>query len=300
MTVGIYGIFHLGECLYVGQSADIEKRVRIHKNKLAKGTHTRKEFSLWFSENVKNTSLLDFVILEECEDSDYAKNLLEIKWFDIHSPKFFGREPTANGKWKHSEETKSKIRDGVLNYLKKPLSYKLEEDRECKICEKPFKTVFASSVYCSEICRETGTKQSRADSRKKVKLQKDCNICGRGFTTNRKEKESCESCLNKENDLSRKAICRWCNRVFYTVRKNKFYCSRKCGTLDFRRENPNYLPKSNRFGITKEELSYLYSDKDMTIDDIANHFGCKSQTVYNMLNKYNIPKKVHTKLNKTL
>lgn len=298
MTVGIYGIFYMGECLYVGQSSDIEKRVRIHKNKLAKGTHIRKEFSLWFSENVKSTSLLDFVTLEECEDSDYTKNLLEIKWFDIHSPKFYGSEPTVNGKWKHSEETKSKIRDGVLNYLKNPLSYKLEEDRECKICEKPFKTVFASSVYCSEICRETGTKQSLVESHKKVKLQKDCNICGRGFTTNREEKESCESCLNKENYLSRKAICRWCNKVFYTVRKHKFYCSRKCGTLGFRRENPNYLPKSNKFGITKEELSYLYSDKDMIIDDIANHFGCKRQTVYNMLNKYSIPKKVHTKLNK--
>lgn len=298
MTIGIYGIFYLDECLYIGQSSNVEKRLKIHKNRLNNGTHIRKEFSHWFHEYVKNTDLLDFVLLEECNDSDYTKNLLEIKWFNFYKPKFFGREPSLNGKWKHSKETRSKIRESVIKHLQNPPKDKPLFERECRICNREYTTFFASSVYCSETCREIGTEQVVLSNRKKKIIHKNCNRCSRDFNTKQPEKEVCESCLSQIDESSYKAYCYHCKSVFYTIDLSKTYCSRKCSQILFRKENPDYLPKSNRFGITKEELEYLYHEESMKIDDIAEHFGCKRQTIYNMLNKYKIPKKLHTKFNR--
>lgn len=110
MTVGIYGIFNSdnNDCLYVGSSSNIEYRWKQHIRLLKSGSHSCTDFANWYS-NVEKNYLLDFRILEKCEDNDISKNILEIFWFKKLSPKYYGKEPSINEKWKHSEETKKKI-----------------------------------------------------------------------------------------------------------------------------------------------------------------------------------------------
>jgi len=52
MTTGIYGIFleDTDECLYVGQSTDIEIRWSHHRLDLAQGKHHNKLFQIYYDE----------------------------------------------------------------------------------------------------------------------------------------------------------------------------------------------------------------------------------------------------------
>jgi hypothetical protein len=137
MTIGIYGIFDArdGSCLYVGQSKIIEERWKGHLNRLRLGKHLRSEFNDHFLEIEKDESLLDFRILEECEDLDEVKNHLEMKWFSLLAPRFYGKKPTLNGKWTHSEETKTKIGQGIVKSEKvRAKVLLLEKKRAEKLC----------------------------------------------------------------------------------------------------------------------------------------------------------------------
>lgn len=52
--------------------------------------------------------------------------------------------------------------------------------------------------------------------------------------------------------------------------------------------------------ITKEELIRLYVDEDMTVGEIAQRKGTSRQTVYNTLERYGIPQRKKSKLNRVL
>ena len=68
---GVYGIFDLDtdQCLYVGQSVDVNERLRKHNEKLLAGKHPRKEMQQWFDGEGNQAYSL---ILEQCEDTDDA------------------------------------------------------------------------------------------------------------------------------------------------------------------------------------------------------------------------------------
>lgn len=136
MTIGIYGIFDARDesCLYVGQSKTIEERWKAHLNLLRIGNH-RADFNAHFLSIEKDENLLVFRILEECENIDLVKNRAEIQWFNLLSPRFYGKFPTLNEKWTHSEETRAKISQGLLNSAKVRSKVLLRKQKqEAKLC----------------------------------------------------------------------------------------------------------------------------------------------------------------------
>ena len=120
MTVGIYGIFdaETDECLYVGCSSNVEERYKQHLKHLKYRIHKRKDFVEWYHVNGAKPDLLIFRILEECENNDVSKNTLEIKWFSILNPKYYGQKPSLNNKMRHSEETRLKISNSMKKTLR--------------------------------------------------------------------------------------------------------------------------------------------------------------------------------------
>lgn len=150
MSIGVYGIFdkETDECLYVGMSKNLERRWKDHLKLLKSKKHKRKDFVEWYHDNGANPEILDFRILEECDNDNDILNTLEIKWFNRLKPKYFGKRPSVNEKWEHSEETKKKI---IETFAKKkpPILIK-----KCKYfgCEKTFETEIKKIVYCSRSC----------------------------------------------------------------------------------------------------------------------------------------------------
>lgn len=116
MTSGIYGLFATDtqECLYVGLSTDIEKRwSKYHLPRLMNGSHRRPEFSEWFLEQSSPEDAVELRTLEICNDVTKL-NELEAKWFRNLSPRFYGKEPSANEKWKYSVASSKKLSESLI------------------------------------------------------------------------------------------------------------------------------------------------------------------------------------------
>lgn len=154
MTIGIYSIsdFETGEVLYVGQSSNIEERWKSHLKRLRSGNHLT-SFSNWFSGTNFNESRLKFEILEECENVDKVKNSLEIKWFRSLSPLYYGKEPSLNETWVHSEKTKAKISWSSRKLIK---IYILT----CRECGCVFSRD-RERMYCSVTCSSKNSGQGQ-------------------------------------------------------------------------------------------------------------------------------------------
>lgn len=168
MTTGIYSINdkNTGECLYVGQSKDIEYRWKQHLSKLVLGTHLN-SFCTWFVEMGSDVNRLQFNVLEVCSNEDEIKNSLEIKWFKSLTPKFYGKEPSINDKWEHSSETKLKI---GRKSSKPPTFYILV----CEKCSKVFWKKSYERKYCSKRCSEQGTwNKERRKPKRKITVPKE-------------------------------------------------------------------------------------------------------------------------------
>jgi hypothetical protein len=150
MTCGTYAIFcrETNECLYVGQSSNIEYRWKMHIRYLRSKKHPQKGFSDWFHDRLCDLDLLIFKVLEECDDTDKAKNLSEIRWFNELKPSFYGKVPSKNNKWKHSKETKKKITQSVRSNLGLPP----REDRICPWCRNSFRYAHTKDKFCSRAC----------------------------------------------------------------------------------------------------------------------------------------------------
>lgn len=146
MTTGVYGIFDIrdGVCLYVGQSGNVEIRLKAHlKNLKSKHVSSLDEFIDWFHANGADTSILDMKLLETCENTDQSKNLTELKWYTILNPTFAGKIPSENEKWALSDKTKAKISAAFAAKLK---------DLECAYCKNAFRAM--SRETCGGSCHE--------------------------------------------------------------------------------------------------------------------------------------------------
>jgi hypothetical protein len=160
MTVGVYGIFdsETDECLYVGQSKNIEERWKGHLKTLRSGKHIRKDFVAWFDAHDRDSDSMRFEILEICADDDVIKNLVEIEWFQKLTPRFFGKMPTINERWTLSEETKAKISATVsANNPRKMYGF------ICKGCGGEFSTTRPGRLFCDLNCRRKYDKIILAD-----------------------------------------------------------------------------------------------------------------------------------------
>lgn len=155
--VGIYGLFDsaTGECLYVGQSSDIEYRVKRHMWKLKSHTHLD-DFSSWFSSIGDDLSRVEYRVLDICEDDDAVKNSIELRRFNDLKPKFFGKVPSTKESWSMSEETKDKISRSVSEYwsTKGPSlgRTRLSVVRRCEHCSDEFTSDRDNPRYCSVAC----------------------------------------------------------------------------------------------------------------------------------------------------
>lgn len=153
MTVGTYGIFDskTDECLYVGLSSDMDGRWRRHIINLLNGNHLRKDFVHWFEMKNRDIDSMIFKVLEECENDDSVLNLLELKWFEILEPRFAGKIPNENEKWKHSDETKAKIRKAAFaSAVKRGLNDRRIKG-DCIICGNESSSF--RSHFCSNSCQ---------------------------------------------------------------------------------------------------------------------------------------------------
>lgn len=155
---GVYGIFdsYTEDCLYIGQSRDIEARKKSHMKGLKYGTHKRKDFSEWYkNKGFESTSIL-FAILEECEPVDSELNSVEIKWFNHHAPRYFGAVPSMNNTWEQSEATKLKISGSLSESIQisRGPDYipRIKRDLVCKGCGKVFHSTRKSQEFCESIC----------------------------------------------------------------------------------------------------------------------------------------------------
>lgn len=170
MTIGIYGIFdtETNTCLYVGMSKNIEDRWKQHLKMLKNKQHPRKDFVEWFHKSSSTEELLSFKILEECEYDEEILNLAEIKWFNTLLPKYYGKKPSVNEKWEHSEETKRKI--GIAcsgkepwNKVNKGMSSLVICDFTCLKCGKRIKNIKPQQKFCSKKCFFEKKAQEKVD-----------------------------------------------------------------------------------------------------------------------------------------
>lgn len=154
MTIGIYSISdsETGEVLYVGQSSNIEERWKHHLKRL-RGSRHLDSFSKWFKNREGNESCVEFHILEECENIDSIKNQLEIKWFNILKPKFYGAVPSENRTWTHSRETRMKISDSSRKVFRVYIM-------KCKNCGKYF-SKNRERTFCSTNCARLDLNQKQ-------------------------------------------------------------------------------------------------------------------------------------------
>lgn len=256
--------------------------------KVKNKTHSRKEFFKWYHDNGATPELLVFRILEECDNNEHSLNLAEIKWFQSMNPKFYGKQPSLNDIWTHSEKTKLSISESVKNSLKNKNYFKI-----CKKCDKEFYGKTPNACYCSDECRIANGVRS---SSYKLSL-KECINCNKPFRTKFFDKVLCNTCMVDLNEITKN--CRVCKKEFSSFLANKIYCSKKCGNQAFKDSNPNYvIPKTTRFNVDKETLNRLYTIEKLSIKEICKIIGCKDQTVYTLLNKFSIPKRTRKDLTK--
>jgi len=111
MTTGIYAWFcaETNECLYVGLAKNVESRAKGHLKALKYETHRRKDWIAWYLDHDKNPDSMVFTVLEECANDSSILNKMEMKWFNLHQPRFYGKEPSEKENWTHSEATREKI-----------------------------------------------------------------------------------------------------------------------------------------------------------------------------------------------
>lgn len=144
---GIYGIFDSvsSECLYIGLTHDFSARWKSHLRKLKAKTHPQKGLIDWWIINGERPDRLTFKVLETCSSEEL--NAKEIFWFKRMKPKFYGKLPSLNETWSHTDETKEKLRQAI-----KPKSF---VSKVCKACKKDFEIEVKRRKYlfCSADCR---------------------------------------------------------------------------------------------------------------------------------------------------
>lgn len=151
MTSGIYGIFdsYNGDCLYIGQSGNIEYRWKQHIRNLNNGKHKRRDFTKWFINHAKDTHAMEFRILRVCKNSEEEKNFYESQYFFIMKPRFYGKVPSEKDSFQPTAKTRMAISKGVRKHLR---------DRQtiCNYCGRLFIPRYLIEVVCAS-CKKRYT-----------------------------------------------------------------------------------------------------------------------------------------------
>lgn len=226
MSAGVYGLFYEDQCLYIGQSVNVSKRLASHRSALKSKTHSRKDLLAWIADNSLAVDQINFVQLETIEKSDRnLPNLLEIKYFISHPPLFHGQSPSLKNdytKLSNSPEV-AKAMGRTLSRLAAQ-SYtgvcRFEDGRyvwgqKCLVCKTTFEANTPTSFYCSEDCKVTYKS-----------FDKTCESCDTGFTARYEKTKFCNTCRYIVHDYDLKCIV--CGSDFTSGRKDSKYCSQGC------------------------------------------------------------------------
>lgn len=138
--VGIYRIFNLesGKS-YIGQSVDIDRRIKYHFKKLKEGKHFNRHLQNAYSLSL--SSSFSFSILEECPRDSLTQR--EQYWMDYFADRFglYNLAPAANSTAgvKFSKETCEKISEKLKGKTRGPFS--VEHRKNISIGAKGRKSV---------------------------------------------------------------------------------------------------------------------------------------------------------------
>lgn len=262
MTIGIYGIFdsETDECLYVGMSSvSVEDRFKAHLKNLRNRNHPRKDFVEWYHKNGVVPELIVFRVLEECENNIYTLNSLEIKWFNELKPKYFGKRPSLNEKWEHSELSNIKRSAALAGNL---------IDIVCSECAKIFKG--RSATKCLK-CRGK-IKNEDTNTKRCIKCHK---------TLSKHKKKYCADCVEftDNNRIMYYTECINCKARFKSSNKKTALCSEQC-----------YFQKryGHSFDFDKEILEDMYIKQRLSTHKIAKILQVSAPTIQRKLKNYNI------------
>lgn len=272
MTVGIYGIFDAktDECLYVGMSKNIEQRQKSHLKELKSKRHKRQDFVEWYHNNGAVQKLLSFRILEECEANETVLNLVEIKWFNKMTPKYYGKKPSLNEKWEHSAVSKDR-----LSAAQRKNCFHIE----CTKCGKMFYSIKPDTWGCLR-CKEN--KRRRGKHKTKVPKPTYCKNCkSEKFGRNRFCSDECKKEFHNNK-------CLKCDML---IEKDRKFCSKEC-YLMFPRQNSIDKPATKGL-ISYDDLYQMYVVEKLSTRQIALKTGYSNVSIQNWLRSNNIEVKTN-------
>lgn len=181
---GIYAFFDstTDECLYVGQtSKEFHVRYQTHLKKLRSGRHSRSEWVQWFHDRKKDATTMTFSVLEECAADEVRLNALEIKWFRILEPRFYGKTPSTRETWQHSEATREKIRETALAKAAQHATL-----WTCSYCGTVWSSVKSKAKkFCSDECKRAAVPPVP---------MRNCENCNESFATRKNQRFCSKFC----------------------------------------------------------------------------------------------------------
>lgn len=260
--IGIYRIINIknNKC-YVGQSKDIDARIKKHKNFLLKNkhwnNHLQNAWNKYGEENFK------FEIIEECKEEEL--NDREIYWIKYYDSLRNGYNKTSGGdgikNYKHAEETKKKI-------SKASKRFKLSPEHKQKLIEA-----------------NTGRKKSKQELEKLSKAAK-----GRKISEWHKQQLINSTKGKPLSEEHKKKISR-ARKGFKMSEEQK----EKLRNINKGKPSKNRkLSQEDRKNIAEMFLKDPY----LTVDEIAKKYNVSVSTIYGIKKEYNIPRKKLTEQQK--
>jgi|GEM_PF-6752912 len=279
--IGIYKITNLinGKC-YIGQSVNVEGRLRHHRIMLESDSHWNKH--LQYSVNKYGLDNFKFELIEECNREDLSQR--ERYWIQHYNSFNNGFNKTTGGEnetgWIHDEETKSKISHALTgdnNPMKRPeIAYKAN----CCRSEEDIHNAVTKANETKRKHKESGLKYRCRDMHGSNnpmygKKGEKCPHYGRIAITN----GEITKYINPD-DLSE-----WESKGFYKG-KDKGYCERmskaKRGTSYYKRDSSTTNKKCNTYIYENQEFNGSYKIRDFLREN--GYPKISQNTIYKLSN----------------
>jgi group I intron endonuclease len=131
VTMGVYAISMGDECLYVGQSVELPKRMKHHLWMLQNGCHSNVHL-----QNIANKHGADGFVFDIVERVASTKVITDREkfWISALSPTCNMRQPMDSGLWGATAEMRKRISDGLKGRVKTP--EEVEKIRQAHIGKK--------------------------------------------------------------------------------------------------------------------------------------------------------------------
>ena len=161
MESGVYALYFGDECLWVGQSKDIHRRVSQHRSKLRRGAHLP-SFQSWFDRGRMEGSVIRAEVLELCDD-EQRRLKREGHWHHRLRPTCHGTTPQLDGSWAHTLETRAKIEHTLKE---RAITNGVRESVCCAECGLEFSArTKRKRRFCSNSCSARASRDRDLEAR---------------------------------------------------------------------------------------------------------------------------------------